>query len=612
MRRAESKERVSHIVGSHVNTGVLLIARFLNSHYTDYAMGTIIVLNMGVMIIEIDRGASEEDNLSNKVHWTEYCGYAVLLIFVIELLLRLVAFQWNFFKDGWNIFDFAIVLTDAIMFFVSLVGADFFPVSILRIFRLSKLARVSKILRVFPELRMMLASLVSSFSTIFWGACMLFLFLLVWAMVAVLLIHPLNKDVEYDGCERCPRAYGSVMDAALTFWQQIVAGDSWGQATIPLIEKHPITAVFFVPLFLSVGLALMNLILGVVVTVAQQKKDDLEAIEKSEDTMIELEKRTGFLALCKQMDRDASGTLSQSELYAGFEEHGAFREKMHALGITKDDFDVVWAMLDIEQSGSVSYDRLVRHVYGLRDSSSDFTLAYLKYHVTHIRDMLLNYEHAVTLKDQLEEELNKIENKEDVLLKRQEELLEKLEVAPIDERNQKHQAQAKDDQAVIEVHDVKNGITKDMQELDRFDAHLRSYDAFCDELVQQCGFDRKSAQEEWHRRRLLPDKYQQRLDKHGCVSIELDIEAFKKHLETLSTEALVNEDMQSWLSRVTREISMMRVDMKDMMRKVDRDFISRELPLITQQGRMNSSSSHYDLLVVPDKSSSSCSLLRGC
>merc|ERR1712232_1172097 len=75
-------------------------------------------------------------------------------------------------------------------------------------------------------------------------------------------------------CERCGRAFESVFASMLTFTQQIVAGDSWGVVTLPIIEAHPWTAVFFVSVLVSIQLGLMNLILSVIVDKAQQAHAD--------------------------------------------------------------------------------------------------------------------------------------------------------------------------------------------------------------------------------------------------------------------------------------------------------------------------------------------------
>lgn len=33
----------------------------------------------------------------------------ILFIFSLEVLVKFYAFRWRFFKDGWNLFDFAII-----------------------------------------------------------------------------------------------------------------------------------------------------------------------------------------------------------------------------------------------------------------------------------------------------------------------------------------------------------------------------------------------------------------------------------------------------------------------------------------------------------------------
>lgn len=387
--------------------------KILQTPAFDYAMGIVIITNMCVMIIETDLTADNQSALSGTVHWTEVCGWVALFTFVIELVLRLFAFRCEFWQDAWNLFDFFIVSTDFIFSIVGLVASNTFPVSVLRVFRLAKLARVSKVLRVFPELRLLLAGLMSSISSIFWGTLLLLFCLLVWSMVAVLFIHPLNESVDYGICERCPRAYSSVWQACLTMWQQVVIGDSWGSASIPLIEKHPVTLVFFIPLFLSVGMAVTNLILGVVVSVAQQAKDDLERSDHAEKALAKLKKQTHLLQLCKQMDTDKSGSLTHAEIRSGFDRPGEFRDIVASLGITTEDFDIVFSILDEDQSGAVSYKELVNHLCTMRGSDSQFMLAYVKYYITLIRNTILremesNHKETMSLKKSVSQQVDNV------------------------------------------------------------------------------------------------------------------------------------------------------------------------------------------------------------
>merc|ERR1719498_2235087 len=100
---------------------------------------------------------------------------------------------------------------------------------------------------------------------------MICLVLTVWGILAVQLIHPINTHIAetkpeiYDGCDRCPRAFSTVFDSALTFWKQLVAGDSWGQLCEPIIEEAPWTSIFFMLVLVTLNLTMLNCILAVVV-----------------------------------------------------------------------------------------------------------------------------------------------------------------------------------------------------------------------------------------------------------------------------------------------------------------------------------------------------------
>merc|ERR1719502_249231 len=143
--------------------------------------------------------------------------------------------------------------------------------------------------------------------------------ILIWSILAVSLIHPINKDIAdntslYDGCARCPHAYSSVFESALTFTQQIIAGDSWGTVTVPIIERSPITVVFFTLVFISLNMALMNVILASVVDAVGQARlnNDKYVVHQKEREL-----KAAYLMLeeaCRRLDSDGSGCLTFDEL----------------------------------------------------------------------------------------------------------------------------------------------------------------------------------------------------------------------------------------------------------------------------------------------------------
>lgn len=381
---AKSKEPV------YATPAAASVGHAINSHLFEGLMSFVIMFNMFMIIVETDHSASHDDPLL----WAEVVGWTILGIFIVELALRLFALRKSFFKDYWNTFDFCIVVVDGAFSFIGLVLGDVFPVSALRVFRLCKLARVSKVFRVFPELRIMMAGLIGSFRAIFWGTVLLAFVLLVWSIIAVQFIHPLNKELAesggLEGCERCPRAYSSVLHASLTFSQQIITGDSWGQATIPLIEAYPITSIYFLAVFLSVGFAVMNLILGVVVNIAQSEHDHLKKEIEDEMGFQLMEERDLLITMCSDMDKDGSGELTKDELIHGFRERKEFREALEKVDLNEDDLVIAFSSMDPDKSGTVTYIEFVKKLYQMKETDTAFALEQVKFYLLQLREIILN------------------------------------------------------------------------------------------------------------------------------------------------------------------------------------------------------------------------------
>jgi Ca2+-binding EF-hand superfamily protein len=275
----------------------------------------------------------------------------------------------------------------------------------------------------------MMAGLVGSVSAIFWGTVLLVIFLLVWSIVAVQFVHPLNVTMDHGDCERCYRAYNSVLAAALTISQTTVLGDSWGATSVPLIEAHPSTVPFFAGVFLTVGMGILNLILGVVCNVFNLAHDRIVAEMENEKVMAKMESKNHLLDICKEMDTDESGELTWAELAAGFEHEEDFRETLAAMDITEEDLDILWSILDSDRSGKISYSEFVSQVYTMTSSDTQFMLAYIRYYVTKIRDTIVdNIKNSEKRQsgqiEQVEDELKIMEREEEMILEKIEKELE--------------------------------------------------------------------------------------------------------------------------------------------------------------------------------------------
>merc|ERR1719506_725490 len=248
---------------------------------------------------------------------------------------------------------------------------------------------------------------------IVWATVLLFVVLMIWSVVFVELVNPLVLDMlkeEQEGqadyfsdCERCGRAFSSTMQAMLTFTQQIVAGDEWGAVSIPIIEKHPWTALLFSAVLVTVDLGLMNLILSVIVDKAQQAhNDDLKfQVQEKEEEFQRLKKQ--LLKFCAQLDEDNSGCLTLDELLDGFDQNPEFHVALSSMDVQKEDISSLFNILDDDGSGSVQYDEFVEQLHKMKTQDSHVVLVFIRGSVKEMKALLVEQKKEIaTMRDRLE------------------------------------------------------------------------------------------------------------------------------------------------------------------------------------------------------------------
>ena len=127
--------------------------------------------------------------------------YDVILgIYVVELLIRLTAYRWNpreFVKDGWNVFDFIVVVAS----FVPALRAN------AMLLRLVRLLRIVRLVRFLPDLRILVAAAGRSMPGIASLAAATFVLIFIYGMLGWVLF----ADAD-------PASYGNVGQAMVTMF----------------------------------------------------------------------------------------------------------------------------------------------------------------------------------------------------------------------------------------------------------------------------------------------------------------------------------------------------------------------------------------------------------
>ncbi|MEY4870927.1 MAG: hypothetical protein RLZZ563_257 [Pseudomonadota bacterium] len=171
-----------------------------------------------------------------------------LVIFVVELLAKLVTQGTRFFRSGWNVFD-AIIIGIALL-------PDSKGLSVLRGLRV---LRVLRVVSVAPSLRRVVEGLLKALP----GMASVFLLMGILFYIAAVMATQLYGD-------EFPDRFGDLAGSALTLFQ-VMTMEGWADGVVrPVMEIHPYAWLFFIPFIFATSFAVMNLLVGLIVNSMQE------------------------------------------------------------------------------------------------------------------------------------------------------------------------------------------------------------------------------------------------------------------------------------------------------------------------------------------------------
>ncbi|WP_223421823.1 ion transporter [Tateyamaria pelophila] len=218
------------------------LAAFLESSNTTRFIMAVIILNAITLGMET---SPELMNLAGPL--IIMIDRICLTIFVIEILAKLVAYRFNFFRNGWNLFDFVIV------------GVALVPGSGgLSVLRALRILRVLRIISVAPSLR----RVVEGFVTALPGMGSVFLLMALIFYIGAVMATKLFAS-------SFPVWFGNLGLSAYSLFQ-IMTLESWSMGIVrPVMEIYPYAWMFFVPFIMVTTFAVVNLLVGLIVNSMQ-------------------------------------------------------------------------------------------------------------------------------------------------------------------------------------------------------------------------------------------------------------------------------------------------------------------------------------------------------
>lgn len=176
----------------------------------------------------------------------------ILAIFVVEIALRLYAHGLSFWREGWNVFDFAVVA-------IALLPntGNFSVLRSLRIIRAFRLISAVK------SVRRVVNGLINALPGM--GAVIMLL-LIVYYVFAVMATK-LYADVT-------PEYFGTLGLSAFSLFK-VMTLEGWPEIADAVIEKERSAYLFFIVYILVTSFAVLNLFIGIIVDAMQKEQEEL-------------------------------------------------------------------------------------------------------------------------------------------------------------------------------------------------------------------------------------------------------------------------------------------------------------------------------------------------
>ena len=245
--------------------------RIVEARWFEPAMIGLILFN-GVLIgLETSKGF-----VASYDGWLHLGNDIILAIFIIEAALKLTAVAPRFslyFRDGWNLFDFTIIVLSL------LPATDEFAL----VARLIRVLRVLRLVSAVPQLRLIVATLVRSIPSMGHVITLMSIIFYIYAVTGYHLFH------EHD-----PEHWGTLGASLLTLFG-IVTLEGWVQVMETALELHAWAWVYFVSFVLIGTFVMLNLFIAVVINnLDASKAAELEELREpvTHDEVLRELKRT--------------------------------------------------------------------------------------------------------------------------------------------------------------------------------------------------------------------------------------------------------------------------------------------------------------------------------
>jgi len=384
--------RVTSVKTEYQDTHTSIVAKVVQGNAFEYSVLFLIVLNAMFIGLETDAVARDESASESVVF--RVIGIVFMVIFALELLLRIFVFRQWFFRTKtplgnrnpnllWNVFDSFVVgfqvleyiLREIIDFEDSALG----KVSILRllrILRIGRLFRVGKLLRLFGSLRTIVHSISHSWKLFVWA---LISMMVINYLFAVYITEVVSGKLHVEDPDPDLKLYfGSVSDSMLSVAKAATGGIDWGDLYTPLRDvTGTFAAAPFYLFIMFMLIVVMNIFAGIF----------LNSVSQRADQELELQLLNNAYSIFKEADPHDSGTMARADFQEALS-HPEVNKFFKAIDLDIQQAEVLFELLDVSNDGFISCDEFLRGCLRLHGTTKALDLLILSREVTQLFDSM--------------------------------------------------------------------------------------------------------------------------------------------------------------------------------------------------------------------------------
>ena len=243
-------------------------ARLVNSAWFEYFIIAVIILN-GILL-GLETSVTVDQQYGG---WLRMGNEAALWVFIVEAALKLLAQwprSWRYFRDGWNVFDFLVIV------FALVPATGQFAM----IARLARLLRVVRLISAIRDLRLIVAALVRSIPSVGHVIMLMSIVVYIYAIMGYHLFH------QHD-----PANWGNLGLSVLTLFN-IITLDGWTNVMSTAMQHYPWAWLYFVSFVVVGTFVVINMFIAIIINslddAKRERQTETEAPVSREQLLQEL------------------------------------------------------------------------------------------------------------------------------------------------------------------------------------------------------------------------------------------------------------------------------------------------------------------------------------